>query len=55
MPLPKIEQQLRVIARECIASGQLPCDPRHEFRFHMLLQSVWQLECARDDYLEKHP
>jgi hypothetical protein len=90
MPLTKIEQQLRVIARECIASGQLPCDPplqmwggygtdqlcslcgapiqrdeieyevqakagSREFRFHMLCQSVWQLECARADYLKKHP
>ena len=24
-------------------------------RFHMVCQSVWQLECARDDYLKKHP
>jgi hypothetical protein len=25
------------------------------FRFHVVCQSVWQLECARDDYLKKHP
>jgi len=25
------------------------------FRFHVVCQSVWQLECARDDYLPKHP
>ena len=90
MPLTNIEDELRVIARECIASGRLPCDPalqmwggygtdqlcslcgapiqrdeieyevqvkggRRELRFHMLCQSVWQLECARDDYLKKHP
>ena len=23
-------------------------------RFHVVCQSVWQLECARDDYLRKH-
>jgi hypothetical protein len=26
----------------------------HTFRFHVVCQSVWQLECARDDYLKKH-
>ena len=25
------------------------------FRFHTVCQSVWQLECARDDYLRKNP
>jgi hypothetical protein len=25
------------------------------FRFHTVCQSIWQLECARDDYLRKHP
>jgi hypothetical protein len=30
-------------------------DGHREFRFHMLCQSVWQLECARADYLKKHP
>lgn len=25
------------------------------YRFHIVCQSVWQLECARDDYLKKHP
>ncbi len=24
------------------------------FRFHVVCQSVWQLECARADYLRKH-
>ena len=26
----------------------------HWFRFHVVCQSVWQLECARNDYLKKH-
>jgi hypothetical protein len=25
------------------------------YRFHLVCQSVWQLECARDDYLKKRP
>lgn len=25
------------------------------FRFHMVCQAVWQLECARHDYIKKHP
>ena len=25
------------------------------FRFHMVCQSVWQLECARDNYLTAPP
>lgn len=24
-------------------------------RFHQVCESVWQLECARIDYLKKHP
>lgn len=24
-------------------------------RFHVLCEAIWQLECARDDYLKKHP
>ena len=24
------------------------------FRFHSVCLSIWQLECARDDYLRKH-
>jgi hypothetical protein len=27
----------------------------HTFYFHILCQAVWQLECARDDHLRKHP
>lgn len=90
MPLTKLEAELRPIARERIATGQLPaegpsrmwgghgsgapcalCDKPippgdiefevedqlegtpHTFRFHMVCQSVWQLECARDHYLKK--
>lgn len=92
MPLTKLEEELRPIARECIAKGRLPCDtpskmwggrgggepcalcgkpierdeveyevevPVDEtvrtFRFHIVCQSVWQLECARYEYLRKHP
>jgi hypothetical protein len=92
MPLSQLETELRPIARERIAKGQLPCraplvmwgghgvgklcalcdrpiqpaDVEYEvetlangarttFRFHVVCQSVWQLECARDDYLKKHP
>ena len=44
----------------------LPADMELEFeaphdgslrklRFHVVCQSVWQLECARHDYLKKHP
>jgi hypothetical protein len=91
MPLTKIEEELRPIARERIATGQLPregpsrmwgghgigqrcslCDKPIEryqieyevelrgatvqtFRFHTVCQSIWQLECARDAYLRKHP
>jgi hypothetical protein len=25
------------------------------YRFHVLCQSLWQLECVRDDYVKKHP
>jgi hypothetical protein len=90
MPLTKLEQQLRLIARERIANGQLPremppsrmwagygtgqscslCDkpiqrdeveyeiehphgPVQTFRFHTVCQAIWQLECARADYLRK--
>jgi hypothetical protein len=91
MPFTKLEQELRLIARERIATGQLPsegpsrmwggygtgqicslCDKPIEahdveyeaeltgaavqtFRFHVVCQSVWQLECARDNDLKKHP
>jgi hypothetical protein len=91
MPLTKLEEALRLIARERIASGQLPrrglsrmwggygtgqlcalCDKQiqpneveyeiehtgaavQSFRFHIVCLSVWQLECARDDYLTQHP
>ena len=24
-------------------------------RFHVVCEAIWQLECARDDYLKKHP
>jgi hypothetical protein len=89
MPLTKLETELRPIARERIAKGQLPgqvplkmwggpgigqpcalCDKPilrgeveyeleghidgtlRSFRFHVVCQSVWQLECARADYLK---
>jgi len=89
MPLTQLEAELRPIARERIAKGQLPrevpskiwggpgsgqpcalCDKpiRHEeveyelevhidenarqLRFHLVCQSVWQLECARAQYLK---
>lgn len=92
MPLTKLEQELRPVARERIATGQLPCaaasrmwggygtgqlcslcgepiqpeeieyEIEHDdaaavraLRFHVVCQSVWQLECARADYLKKHP
>jgi hypothetical protein len=91
MPLTKLEQALRLAARERIASRQLPsgglsrmwggygtgqlcalCDKPIQpneieyevehpgaavqtFRFHIVCLSAWQLECARDDYLMKHP
>lgn len=92
MPLTQLEAELRPIARERIAKGQLPREApsrmwggrgngqlcalcgkpiqrdeieyeveasidgaARDFRFHMVCQSVWQLECARDDYLKKHP
>jgi hypothetical protein len=92
MPLTKLEAELRPIARERIASGQLPhetparmwaghgtgrpcalCDKPIEkdeieyevehqtesgvqtFHFHIVCQSVCQLEAARADYLVKHP
>jgi hypothetical protein len=92
MPLTKLEQELRPVARERIAKGQLPryapstiwggygsgnlcslCDQPIErdqieyeiedpgehaasstYRFHMVCQSIWQLECARDEYLRIH-
>ncbi len=90
MPLTKLENELRPIARERIATGQLPstaplktwggtgsgapcslCDKKiafqdleyevealvkgavRIFRFHLVCESVWQLECARLDYLQK--
>ena len=88
MPFTKLEQELRLIARERLATGQLPyeglsrmwggygtgklcslCakpiqphDVEYEveltgaavqtFRFHVACQSVWQLECARDNRLK---
>ena len=87
MPLTKLEQELRPVARERIAKGQLPrhapskiwggygsgklcslCDrpiEAHEieyeieyaegsaiaYRFHRVCESIWQLECVREDYL----
>lgn len=89
MPLTKLEQELRPVARERIAKGQLPrrapskiwggygtgkpcslCDQPikpdeieyeiecaedagHAYRFHRVCQSIWQLECARDEILRK--
>jgi hypothetical protein len=90
MPLTKLETELRVVARERIAKGQLPravpermwggkgtgracalCDAPIEemeleveehtdgklqtFYFHVLCQSLWQLECVREHHLEKGP
>jgi hypothetical protein len=92
VPLTKLEAELRLIARERIATGMLPCAVKSHiwaghgsgtlcdlcdkpirsdeveyevedkageavetFRFHMVCQAVWQLECARDDYIKKHP
>jgi hypothetical protein len=85
MSLTQREQQLRVIARERIAGGELPCEPasrmwggygtgqlcslcrdpiqpdqieyevermaagRDNLLFHLVCQSVWQLECASHD------
>jgi hypothetical protein len=91
MPLTQREAELRPIARQRIANGQLPHDAPSQmwggpgtgqlcsicdkpiqpdeleyeieqslggtlqtFRFHVVCESVWQLECARDDYLRKH-
>jgi hypothetical protein len=91
-PLAKLEAELRPIARDRIATGQLPretparlwagrgtgqlcalCDKpiqRNEveydverhidegvqmFPFHVDCESVWQLECARGDFLVKRP
>jgi hypothetical protein len=87
MPLTGLEQELRPIARERIAKGQLPremppprmwagygtgqlcslCDkpiqrdeidhteaPVQTFRFHIVCHALWELECARADYLRKH-
>lgn len=88
-PLTKLEAELRPIARERIANGQLPrqvpskmwggpgigqpcalCgkpilreeveyeleghvdETLRSFRFHVVCQSVWQLECARADCLK---
>jgi hypothetical protein len=90
MPLTLLEAELRAIARERIAKGNLPSVPPsrmwvgggtgklcalcdkivqpHEIEyevqddmgtsvqtyfFHLVCESVWQLECARDDYLKK--
>ena len=89
MPLTKLEQELRPVARERIAKGQLPrhapskiwggygagelcslCDQpigsdeivfeveyaegaATTLRFHRICESIWQAECARDEYLRK--
>lgn len=88
MSFTKREQHLRVMARERIAKGDLPCEPvariwggygtgqlcalcrdpiqrdqieyevermpagRDNLLFHMICQSVWQLECANRDQLK---
>jgi hypothetical protein len=90
MPLTELEAQLRMIARDRIASGELPCvtpplrmwggygsgrvcvvcdkiiepaDVEYEVEetikgtlqlmyFHLVCQSIWQLECARAAYLK---
>jgi hypothetical protein len=88
MPLTQLEAELRLIARELMAKGQLPqkapskmwggpgtgrvcalCGKPiqpgeleyeleghidgavQSFRFHLVCESVWQLECARADHL----
>jgi hypothetical protein len=88
MPLSRLEIELRLLARERIAQGQLPrtvperiwggkgtgracalCDKPIEemeleveehiagelqiFHFHVLCQSLWQLECVRAYHLRK--
>ncbi len=92
MPLTRLENDLRPVARERIATGQLPstapaktwggagsgalcslCDRQiasqdleyeveavvndtvQTFRFHLVCESIWQLECARHAHLQKHP
>jgi hypothetical protein len=92
MPLAKLEAELRPIARERIAMGQLPretptrmwggkgtgqvcalCDKAIErdevefevehrigetaqmLRFHLVCESIWQLETARAAQLSKQP
>jgi hypothetical protein len=92
MPFTKLKAELRPIARDRIATRQLPCEAPSQmwggqgtgqlcalcdkpiqtdeveleveqrpggtvrtFRFHSVCESIWQLECARADYLKKHP
>lgn len=90
MPLTQLEQNLRQLARERIANGQLPsavpermwggkgsgrscslCDAPirdveleveerindtiQTFHFHVLCQSLWQLECVREYHLKNPP
>jgi hypothetical protein len=90
MPLTQLETDLRQLARDRIAKGQLPsavpermwggkgsgrscslCDkPIGEmeleveehidgkiqtFHFHVLCQSLWQLECVHEYHLRTHP
>jgi hypothetical protein len=43
--IPPSEVELEV---EALVSGTL-----RTLRFHVLCESAWQLECARDDYLEQ--
>jgi hypothetical protein len=90
MPLTQLETDLRQLARNRIANGQLPnavpermwggkssghscslCDrPIREleleleeqvdgkvqtFHFHVLCQSLWQLECVHEHHLKNRP
>jgi len=44
--IPPAEVELEV---EALINGAV-----RTLRFHVLCQSVWELECARDDYLKQH-
>jgi len=44
--IPPSEVELEV---EALVNGTL-----RTLRFHVLCESAWQLECARDDYLKPH-
>jgi len=49
------DKEIRSGEAEIELEGRTDEGEVHSLRFHVVCQSVWQLECARIDHLRNHP